>query len=319
LYDTDLMRLRVARDEYLRWLRVTRNRSAHTVRAYRGDIAALEHYVGREAVVDQIDRSCLVGFLEAQQAAGLAPSSIKRRASGVRGFCRWLVSSARLQTDPWAGIAISLGRARRLPRVVSDAALQRLLISLERKALGTERRFGGTPENADDFTTLVAVSVMLATGVRVNELVSIACGDIDVTARRIRVLGKGRRERHVYLANSALVELVQAYLGLRATLDVEHERVLVNHRGQPLTPAAMRSRLAKAAHHAGVCEPVTPHMLRHTAATKLLEAGVDIRIIQRLLGHASVSTTEVYTHVSDEALQRRLMDADVLGAMLLQR
>jgi site-specific recombinase XerD len=154
---------------------------------------------------------------------------------------------------------------------------------------------------------------MVSTGVRVHEVVNFECHDIDLACRAIRLVGKGRRERQVFLTNDWITDLTYAYLEVRGSLDLAHPRLLFNLRYEALTTAAMRSRLAKAARAAGLSQRVTPHMLRHTAATQLIEAGVDIRYIQRLLGHASLSTTELYTHVSDSALKRVVSDADILG------
>ncbi|HYI98478.1 MAG TPA: tyrosine-type recombinase/integrase [Thermoleophilaceae bacterium] len=168
-------------------------------------------------------------------------------------------------------------------------------------------------------TTLLAVALMVATGVRVHEVVGIECHDIDLSGRSLRLLGKGRRERQVFLPNDWLTDLVRAYIGTRAALDLGHPYLLFNRRHDPLTAPAMRSRLANAAREAGLNARITPHMLRHTAATQLIEAGVDIRYIQRLLGHASLSTTEIYTHVSNRALKRVVTDADVLGGLMQAR
>ena len=168
-------------------------------------------------------------------------------------------------------------------------------------------------------TTLLAVALMVATGVRVNEVVGIKCPDIDLPGRSLRVLGKGRRERQVFLTNDWITGLTRAYLKTRVALGLEHPHLLFNSRHDPLTAPAMRLRLVKAAGDAGLGARVTPHMLRHTAATQLIEKGVDIRYIQRLLGHASLSTTEIYTHVSDRALKRVVSDADVLGGLLQSR
>lgn len=165
-------------------------------------------------------------------------------------------------------------------------------------------------------TTLLAVMLMLATGLRVSEAVGIRCCDMDLDARRVRVVGKGRRERHVFLANEGLVDLTHSYLGNRASLAVTHGWLFFNRRGQALSAAAMRSRLRTASRGANVSSRVTPHMLRHTAATQLVESGVDIRMIQRLLGHASLTTTEIYTHVSERSLQTAIDRADVLGGLL---
>jgi integrase/recombinase XerD len=159
------------------------------------------------------------------------------------------------------------------------------------------------------------VALMVSTGVRVHEVVGLKCQDIDLASRAIRLVGKGRRERQVFLTNDWIATLTEAYLAVRGSYDLTHPRLLFNLQFEPLTTAAMRARLAKAASAAGIEQRVTPHMLRHTAATQLIEAGVDIRYIQRLLGHASLSTTEIYTHVSDHALKRVVSEADVLGRL----
>jgi integrase/recombinase XerD len=314
------MQVRHAREQYVRWLLITRDLSPHTIRAYDGDIAAFERHLGRHlgllAFVSHIDRDRLVAFMEEQRAAGLSARSIRRRASGLRGFCKWLVSRHLLDADPWAGTTVAAGRSRKLPRLVPTHDLDCLLASLRKTArVELESDQDGTLLRPHESTTLLAVALMVATGVRVNEVVSIRCSDIDLPGRSLRIVGKGRRERQVYLTNDWIKSLTRAYLDARAALDVQHPHLLFNWRHDPLTPAAMRSRLSKAARDAGLVARVTPHMLRHTAATQLIEAGVDIRYIQRLLGHASLSTTEIYTHVSDRALRQVVSDADVLGRL----
>ncbi len=311
------MRVHQAHRQYVRWLLATRDLSPHTIRAYDGDIAALERHLGTRALVNRIDRECIIGFVEALRASGLSATSIRRRASGLRGFCGWLLSSRLLEANPWIGLTLSAGRQRKLPRVVPSHELDGLFGYL-RMAAAVE-----AANNPDDgvtqpheCTTLLAVALMMATGVRVNEAVSIRCQDIDLPGRSLRIVGKGRRERHVFLTNDWITDLTRRYLKTRTTLGLEHAQLLFNSRYEPLTPQAMRSRLAKAARDAGLRVKVTPHMLRHTAATQLIEAGVDIRYIQRLLGHASLTTTEIYTHVSDRALRRVVSDADVLERLL---
>jgi integrase/recombinase XerD len=314
------MQVRHAREQYVRWLLVTRDLSPHTIRAYDGDIAAFERHLGRHlgllAFVNHIDRDRLVAFMEEQRAAGLSARSIRRRASGLRGFCKWLLSRHLLDADPWAGTTVAAGRSRKLPRLVPTHDLDCLLASLRKTArveLASDQ--DAVLLQPHESTTLLAVALMVATGVRVNEVVSIKCHDIDLPSRSLRIVGKGRRERQVYLTNDWIKNLTRAYLNTRAALDVQHHHLLFNWRHDPLTPAAMRSRLIKAARDAGLVARVTPHMLRHTAATQLIEAGVDIRYIQRLLGHASLSTTEIYTHVSDRALRQVVSEADVLGRL----
>jgi integrase/recombinase XerD len=314
------MYLSEAREQYVRWLLVTRDLSPHTIRAYAADIVALERHLGVEARVHDIDGERLVGFLEAQRAAGLSTTSIRRRASGLRGFCRWLRARRALDVDPWSGTTVAVGRARRLPRLLTAQELDRLLRSLRRAAgLDAGADLAAGLARPHESTTLLAVALMVATGVRVNEVVSLRCRDIDLGGRTLRIVGKGRRERQVYLTNQWIEGLTAAYLTTRDALGIAHAQLLFNRYHGPLTPPALRRRLAIAARTAGLGARVTPHMLRHTAATQLIEAGVDIRYIQRLLGHASLSTTEIYTHVSDRALLRVVSDADVLGRLLVPR
>jgi site-specific recombinase XerD len=311
------VRICEAQRQYMRWLHATKDLSRHTLRAYEGDVSAFGRHLGGQAQVGHIDRDCLVSFVEELRDAGLSPPSIRRRVAAVRGFCRWLLARQLLGDDPLIGLTLPTGRRRTLPRVIPTHELDRLFRHLQSAALVTAQP-GSTAVRArpHQSTTLLGVALMLTTGVRVHEVVSITCGDIDLQTSSIRVLGKGRRERHVFLPNAWLVALAKAYLQVRSDLGVAHTRLLFNSLFGPLTAQAMRSRLGKAAYAAGLNQRITPHMLRHTAATQLMEAGVDIRYIQRLLGHASLTTTELYTHVSDGALRRVVMTADTLGRIL---
>ncbi|HET7446203.1 MAG TPA: tyrosine-type recombinase/integrase [Solirubrobacterales bacterium] len=319
------LQIGAARTQYLRWLRATRDLSPHTLRAYESDLSRFERYVGPRADIGRISRESVISCLESQRTAGLSPASIRRRASAFRGFCRWLLSEGLIEEDPWAGASFALGRSRHLPRVLPAQELDRLLDFLKLAAgVDSQRSVDSRTvrEHPHESTTLLAVALMVATGVRVHEVVGFRDQDIDLPGRTMRLVGKGRqgrRERQVFLTNDWITGLTGAYLDARAGLDLSHPRLLFNRHFEPLTPPAMRSRLAKAAAAAGISSRVTPHMLRHTAATQLIEAGVDIRYIQRLLGHASLSTTEIYTHVSDRALRRVVTDADVLGRLTQAR
>jgi site-specific recombinase XerD len=314
------MQVRQARKQYVRWLIAARDLSRHTVRAYSGDVAAFERHIGFRAGVSEIDRDQLLAFMEGQRAAGLSSASIRRRAAGLRGFCRWLRASRLLDADPWEGVIVSVGRSRRLPRLVPGHELDRLFLFLRETAGVAERA-----DSADvllhphESTTLLAVALMVATGMRVTEVVGLKCQDVDLAGRSLRIVGKGRRERQVFLTNDWITSLTAAYLTARDAHELRHSHLLFNRHHDPLSEPAIRSRLTKAAQEAGLSARVTPHMLRHTAATQLIEAGVDIRFIQRLLGHASLSTTEIYTHVSDRALRQVVSDADVLGRLLRPR
>lgn len=313
------MLVREAREQYIRWLFTTRDLSPHTTRAYGLDIVALERFLGNDARVRQIDSDALGTFFEHQRLAGLSSTSIRRRAAGIRGFSRWLVSCGLLERDLSVAAHVAAGRSRRLPRTVPEHDLKRLLVFL-RSMAGIDGSI--TPiqilRRPFESTTLLAVALMVTTGMRVNETVGIRCDDVNLPSRTLRLVGKGRRERQVFLTNEWIADLTAQYLAARVELDLRHSHLLFNVHFDPLSPGALRSRLAKTAQDAALDSRVTPHMLRHTAATQLIEAGVDIRFIQRLLGHASLSTTEIYTHVSDDSLKRVVSDADVLGNALMR-
>jgi site-specific recombinase XerD len=308
------MELQAARKTYMRWLSGTRNLSPHTVRAYASDLSEFERHLGLAAQVDAFDQDQLLDFVAAQRAAGLSTASIKRRAAALHGFARWLVLQGFLADVPWPAGGLALGRTRRLPRCLTARQLDRLMSFLRRRACVDRTHVAGGPlVRPYEATTLLAVALMVVTGMRVAELVGTTCKDIDVQSGSLRLMGKGRRERLVFLGDDWTSALTEAYLSTRHVLGVTHDRLLFNASLRPLSAPAIRARLARAATESGLETHVTPHMLRHTAATQLIEAGVDIRFIQRLLGHSSLATTEIYAHVSNLALRRAVSDASVMS------
>jgi site-specific recombinase XerD len=247
------MRIHQAHQQYVRWLLATKDLSPHTIRAYDSDVAAFGKYLGMRALVSQIDHECLVAFVEELRASGLSAMSIRRRASGLRGFCKWLLASRLLEYDPWNGMILSAGRQRKLPRIVPAHELDRLFASLLRETgVGEASDPDKILTRPHECTTLLAVALMVATGVRVGELVNIKCVDIDLSSRSFRIVGKGRRERHVFLTNDWITSLTCAYIEARNELGLEQAQLLFNSCHEPLTTQAMRSRLAKAAFDAGL-------------------------------------------------------------------
>ncbi|HEX7196354.1 MAG TPA: tyrosine-type recombinase/integrase [Candidatus Limnocylindria bacterium] len=305
-----------AHEGYLAWLRETRDLSAHTVRAYDSDINALRRALGDHELVADLDGARVRAFFEDQRSKGLCVASLRRRGAGLRSFCSFLRDQGLLSTDPWSEAAITFRRPHNLPRAVPAREITRLVRHLRSEA-GVEEGFDPDQSlpSPPDATALVAVALMITTGMRVGELVVIRTADVDLSNQSIYVTGKGRRERVVYLPSPWLRDLLAAYLHTREGLQVCHEYLLFSSPVTPLSTVWVRSRLAAAASAAGI-RRITPHMLRHSAATQLIESGVDIRFVQRLLGHASLSTTEIYTHITNDALRRAMTSADVLGRTL---
>ncbi len=313
------MDLEQATHAYMNSLETTRTMSRHTVRAYRGDLTALTHHLGATTPARRVCADGLVDFIVAQRQHGLAPSTVRRRASAVRGFCQWLKRSGKVTDDPWRDVDIRIRQPKRLPRPARDESVRRLLASLCHSADVSKTAVPVGPfERPYEANTLVAVALMLSTGLRVGEVTTLRCDHIDLNRMSIRVTGKGARERQVYLSCDWIADLVQAQLQTRRILGLRHQLLLFNRTGGTMTTASLRSRIRKEAESADIAEHITPHVLRHTAATQLVDSGVDIRFVQRLLGHASLTTTEQYTHVADASLRRAMAQANTLGRSLDQ-
>lgn len=313
------MQLQSAQLRFIEWQSSARDLSTHTLRAYASDTSLLCRHVGEEAHVSDFTPDLIMDFVQAQRTAGISAASLRRRVSVLRIFAKWLVTSELLEIDPWSKVTLEIRKPRHLPRTLTGEDLALLLGSLAHAA-GVTSGQGCLVERITRqplrFTTLLGVVLMLVTGVRVSELVGIRTADVDYLNSSIRVLGKGSRERTVFLPDRWTSGLLSDYLEARNGIGVLHPYLLFNHQRMPMTTAAMRARLSRAATEAGVQTRVTPHMLRHSAATQLIESGVDIRYVQRLLGHASLSTTELYTHVTDPALREVMVRANVLSRHL---
>ena len=229
------MRICEAQRQYMRWLHATRELSPHTLRAYEGDVVAFGQHLGDRAAVQRINRDCLAAFVERLRDAGLSPPSIRRRIAAVRGFCRWLLARQLLDEDPLVGLTLPTGRRRTLPRVIPAHELDRLFGHLQHDArITNDPQPEAVRARPHRCTTLLGVALMLATGVRVHEVVGITCDDIDLQANSIRILGKGRRERQVFLPNSWLITLTGTYLQVRRELQIAHAWLLFNSSYNPM-------------------------------------------------------------------------------------
>ena len=260
-------------------------RSPRTVDAYRRDLAAVEAFLG--TAVDAATSASLEAWVAGMRAASLAPSTIARRLAAVRSYFRHQMLLGARHDNPAAEVATPR-RTRKLPRTLSPGESERLI----------EAAQGTTPRAMRD---RALVELMYGAGLRVSETVGLARTSIDLDARIVRVLGKGDKERIVPLGRPA-AESVRRYLALgRPHLDRRHRPDLfLNARGGALTRAGAFLILRKLAAKAGLePERVHPHLLRHSFATHLLEGGADLRSVQEMLGHADLSTTELYTHISD--------------------
>lgn len=287
-------------DAFRRHLVAERNLSAHTVRAYCGDVANLFGHVERvgEGVLADVDLVALRRWLAWQQAGGAERATLQRRAAAIRTFFAWARRTGRVASDPAAGLR-SPRVDRRLPPTLevddARAALDRL---------GSLVDAAETPQDkAAARRDLAIVEVLYASGMRVAELCGLDLADLDRTRGLVRVFGKGGKERTVPLGRPAITAL-EDWLAVRPQLArAAGEAVFVGDRGARIDQRVVRRLVHRALGAIPDTPDLGPHGLRHAMATHLLEGGADLRSVQELLGHASLATTQLYTHVSNERLR----------------
>lgn len=290
-------------DRFADYLRAERNASGYTVRNYANDITGnyargagkgffqfLESR-GITALGD-VDRHLIRDYIAWLMDRGVAKHSIGRKLSAIRSFYRYLVREGILSTNPFAE-ADSPRRERRLPSFLSTAEVTRLLHTPDASApLGLRDR--------------ALLEILYASGLRVSEIVGLDLSNVDLGTREIRVRGKGSRER-VALMGEPAARALAAYLGhARSRLlgEAQESAVFISRTGKRLLARTVQKLLDGYAAKAGIERGVHPHMLRHTFATHLLDGGADLRVVQELLGHADLSSTQVYTHVSKTQAKR---------------
>lgn len=282
-------------------LTASRGLSEHTARAYCGDVRHLLAFARRRGVAwADVDLPLLRAWLASMVASGLARATIARRGAAVRTFFGWAVAQRRVAQDP----SIRLVTAQPTS-LLPDVLGVRPTVDLLEQARTVAR--GGDPVLVRDWAVL---ELLYATGVRVGELVAADVPDVDRAARLLRVLGKGAKERTVPFGLPA-ARALDAWLESARPALVTAESgaaLLLGVRGRRMDQRQVREVVHRAARTAGI-DDVAPHALRHTAATHLLQGGSDLRSVQEILGHASLTTTQRYTHVTPERLRRSYQQA----------
>ena len=285
-------------DDYLAHVKTERGYSSHTVAAYRADLLDLLGFAEQRGITkcEGIDLGVLRDWLWAATERGLARATIARRAASARGFMHWMFRRGDLATDPGARLKAPHAQ-RTLPRVVGAPALDDALARLAARAAGDD------PVAVRD----VAIAELLyASALRVSELVGLDVGDFDRRRRTVRVTGKGSKERVVpYGAPAA--RAIDRYLESARPALLEGRpttsAVFVGARGGRMGARSVYRLVASILEDIPGTGPSGPHAFRHTAATHLLDGGADLRAVQEFLGHASLGTTQIYTHVSAERLK----------------
>jgi integrase/recombinase XerC len=292
------------RDAFLKYLEAERNLSVHTIRAYLGDLDSFFEHLEKLDITDfsKLELSHIRSWLANQQVKGGARTTLSRRAVSIRLFTKWATKKGYLAKDVGATLATPKG-ARTLPDVlnVADAGLAM-------DALATRVTEEDGPIAKRD---CAMVEVLYASGARVSELCGLDLQDIDYERNTIRVIGKGNKERTIPLGNPAMRALDAWLKDGRPSLagDKSDRAVFLGARGKRIDQRTVRTVVYHALEALEGAVKLGPHALRHSAATHLLEGGADLRTVQEILGHASLATTQIYTHVSTERLQKAFKQA----------
>ncbi|MCH8025512.1 MAG: tyrosine recombinase [Chloroflexi bacterium] len=282
-------------DRYLTWQGAERSLSGYTLRNYSTDLRHFFDFLGDRSL-PSVDKLVIRAYASGLVESGLAPASIARRVSALRTFFRYLRSEDVLDSDPMLGVR-GPRRERRLPNFLTQEQIDTLIASADAE----------TPQGLRNRAIL---ELLYASGLRVSEVVGVDVDALDLDDRTVRVLGKGDKERLVVIGRPA-VRAIQRYLDdARPRLTRRPETALfLNRDGGRLSQRAVQLIVRKCALAAGIERSVHPHLLRHTFATHLLEGGAELRVVQTLLGHADVNTTQIYMHVTDSAKRKAIEES----------
>lgn len=290
---------RVFIDKFLLYIASIKNLSENTVRAYSIDLDEYLEWCAREGINPlTIEHREIRSWLATLSQAGYSSATVNRHLSAVRSFYKWLLSIGETKQDAAAAVS-SPKLAKRLPKTMSDKDVSRLLDVCANDIEGIRDR--------------ALIELLYASGARISEAAGIKLSDIDFSQKQLRLFGKGSKERIVPLYQEALSALDTYIASARPALLSKGKEpsanLFISVRGNAMSAAALRVRFERLVKLAGLDSSLTPHSMRHTFATELLEGGADLRSVQELLGHESLSTTQIYTHLSVERLKSAALQA----------
>ncbi len=294
----------------------THERSKKTKTAYGSDLKQFGTYAGKEFDLGSLGATLIEAWAAHLRNEGYSPASMRRKMVVLKVFCSYWLRRGSLNESPFWRVKLSLGRIEQLPRSLSETEMRGLLAhagrtdmrDVPRKGLVLARSRSTRSSSRDyrDIRNLALVDLLFATGMRVGEVSSLNVDDFSVTELMFRVHGKGGRGRLAYVVDDQTILIQKQHLEARTQLVSESPALFLNAAGERLSTQGIANIIAQFRRAAGIERHITPHMLRHTVATLLLRNGMDIRVVQEFLGHASIATTQRYTHVVKEHLIKEL-------------
>lgn len=307
------MQLTQAIAEFLSGYFSTHQRSAKTRVAYSADLEQFAAHAGKDLAIRDLSALLIEEWAAHLKEQEYLPASMRRKIVVLKVFCSYWLRRGELSESPFWRVKLSFGRIEQLPRALTTQEMQTLLahagrdhgtIDIPRKgaALARRRNEVASSKTYRALRNFALIDLMFATGMRVGEVSALNTTDFVVVESCFRVQGKGGRDRLAYVVDDQTVRIQQGHFHARSRITTEDPALFLNATGRRLSTQGISNILAKFREEAGIARHVTPHMLRHTVATLLLRNGADIRVVQEFLGHASISTTQRYTHVAKEHL-----------------
>lgn len=307
------MRLDQANAEFLRGYFSTHARRKKTETAYRSDLAQFQTFVGGELPLPSLGGIVIENWAAHLRQEGYSPASIRRKIAILKVFCSYWVRRGGLRESPFWRVKLSYGRVEQLPRSLTRREMRKLLARARRNhspAEGLQSCDGPIPESAGRvlprayraLRDLALVDLLFATGMRVGEVSALDVRDFTAREKVFRVQGKGGRDRLAFIVDEETLRIQREHLEARVRIKTAESALFLNASSGRLTTQGMANVIARLRQEAEIDRHVTPHMLRHTVATLLLRNGMDIRVVQEFLGHASIATTQRYTHIAKEHL-----------------
>lgn len=289
---SDMSNLQKWAEQYLLACKYQKGLDAKTIKAYRIDLSQFILFMGSEEV--NLTRASITEYM-ADLHQKFKPRTIRRKIASVKAFCGYLEYEELIAENPFAKLQMKLHAPLILPRTIPFSVIEAILSTAYQQG---QRESLSEKQQKALLRDIAVLELLFATGMRVSELCSLKSSDVNLVEGEVKIYGKGAKERLVQIGNMAVLSALQANQELNY-LAIEHTGMFfVNRLGKPLSDQSVRNIVAKYTRLAGEELHVTPHMFRHSFATLLLEEDVDIRYIQRLLGHSSIVTTQIYTYVS---------------------
>jgi len=306
------MQLKEAIADFVNGYFSTHERSKKTKTAYGSDLKQFGTYAGKEFDLGSLGATLIEAWAAHLRNEGYSPASMRRKMVVLKVFCSYWLRRGSLNESPFWRVKLSLGRIEQLPRSLSETEMRGLLAHAGRTdmrdvprkgpVLARSRSTRSSSRDYRDIRNLALVDLLFATGMRVGEVSSLNVDDFSVTELMFRVHGKGGRGRLAYVVDDQTILIQKQHLEARTQLVSESPALFLNAAGERLSTQGIANIIAQFRRDAGIERHITPHMLRHTVATLLLRNGMDIRVVQEFLGHASIATTQRYTQVVKEHL-----------------